>query len=313
MLWNGMFLKSMTLHVARNKVEKTFFIIALCSLFMGMRSISSEISPIEKTEYFSSNRKYVLKLIVENDGLEKPGHCQATLFEVVGINQKTIWSRYLINNYAPNKVFIADSGDYVITMDEWGCIGEFPVVIYGRRGELIRVHNTDSLGLKDDILHIRMVVGNYLWSEDSVILFSPDEEAFLIRLHWGKWIVLELKTGDLIEKATKVAGADLSYDPKWNALEAYKRKALFRGVILMLSSDCAAERKTGAMVCGQEGFRKYVPELRKLLVDKEYLTTNVPKEWTKVYFVRKAAKNALICMGEKVDEVITEELDKGVK
>jgi len=37
----------------------------------------------------------------------------------------------------------------------------------------------------------------------------------------------------------------------------------------------------------------------------------VPKEWTRVYFVRKSAKEALEAMGEKVQAVIIEEPELG--
>ena len=80
-----------------------------------------------------------------------------------------IWSRFLINNHSPVRVFVSDSGKYVVTMDEWHSVGELPVVVYGQRGELIRVHSTDSLGLKDDVLQITITASSYWWNEDSVI------------------------------------------------------------------------------------------------------------------------------------------------
>lgn len=47
------------------------------------------------------------------------------------------------------------AGHYVVTMDEWGSVGKFPVVVYGRNGELIAVHRTESLGLAgEDLLSV---------------------------------------------------------------------------------------------------------------------------------------------------------------
>ena len=72
----------------------------------------------------------------------------------------------------------------------------------------------------------------------------------------------------------------------------------------MLSSKEANERKAGALICGQEKLTMAIPKLRNLLVDKEYVRTNHPQRWTRVYFVRKAAKEALEKLGEETGNVV---------
>lgn len=71
----------------------------------------------------------------------------------------------------------------------------------------------------------------------------------------------------------------------------------------MLSSTEAAERKTAALVCGRERLTTAIPKLKDLLSDQEYFTTNHPKSWTRVYYVRQAAKDALEKLGEDVGHV----------
>jgi hypothetical protein len=234
-----------------------------------------------------------------------------------GLNggQTEVWSRYLINNDAPVRVFVADSGKYVVTVDEWHHVGELPVVIYGWRGELIRVHSIDSLGLKEDDAHIGSTVSSYWWDEDSISFFDSDDEIFFIRLHWGKWIMLKLRNGNLLEKERMVSSVDqqAQYEQKWKDLEEYRTKTLATRAIQMLGSKDAHERKTGALVCGQQRLTDAVPQLRALLKDKEFYTSTVYSttkgdylESTIVLYVRKAAKEALALLGDDVGEVICE-------
>ncbi len=260
--------------------------------------------PVKHTEFHSAAGTHRLKIDPDPDWPDKPGHCRATLYR----GNKEVWSRYLINNHAPVRVFVADSGKYVVTMDEWHSVGELPVVIYGRLGRLVRVHSTDSLGLAEDVLHIKRTVSSYWWNEDSVSFFGPDDETFIIRLHWGKWIVLDLRAGYVMqEEASSRDGLHVRDERKWKALQAYRQKELAARAIAMLSSTDAGERKTAALICGQEKLTQAIPRLRELLNDKESFATDGPAGWTRVYFVRQAAKEALEAMGQAVEHVIVEE------
>ena len=277
---------------------------ATLSCVLATIACADSWGPIEQTEFYSENRKHMLRFEPHPDWPSKPGHCRAVLFK----GGKELWSRYLINNHAPVRVFVADSGDYVLTMDEWHSVGELPVVIYGRRGELVRVHSTDSLGLKDDIEHIKQTVSSYWWNEDSISFFGPDEETFLIRLHWGELILLQLRDGDLMdEEWYGIAKGWLMPEKKWTKLHEFGRTQLQKHAIRLLASKDAQQRKTGAMICGQEKLTEAIPALRELLNDEASFSTNVPEEWTRLYFVRKAAKDALEAMGQEVKGVIVEE------
>jgi len=185
---------------------KTKLIALMIGFFvvLGTALLADEWGPIEQTEFFSPNKRYMLKIVPREDWPIKPGYCKATLFKIDGRERKGIWSRYLINNHAPVRVFVADSGEYVLTMDEWHSVGELPVVIYGPRGDLIRVHSTDSLGLKNDVEHIKKTVSSYWWNEGLISFFGPEEETFFIRLHWGKLVLLGLEDGDLMDEDSRL-------------------------------------------------------------------------------------------------------------
>jgi hypothetical protein len=287
---------------------KQFLNIAFLMCAMPFLAHADTWRAAEKAEFFSENRKYMLKIEPHPDWANKPGHCRATLFR----GKKEIWSRHLINNEAPVRVFVADSGQYVLTMDEWGNVGKLPVVIYGPIGELVRVHSTDSLGFKgDSVGHIKRSISSYWWNEDSVSFFAPGDEKFFIRLYWGKWIVLDLGSGALFEKEQTFFRDDLrrDHEQEWKKLVQYRQKTLAKHAIRLLGPEIAEDRKTGALVSGQEKLREAIPALRKLLDDKEYGSTYTGKDWTRVYYVRKAAKEALEAMGEKVQPVIIEEPD----
>ncbi|MDP8235302.1 MAG: hypothetical protein P9M08_02860 [Candidatus Erginobacter occultus] len=254
-------------------------------------------------EFFSENRRFCLRVDPDPERPHRPGYCLATLYE----GEQIIWSRYLINNLAPISVFVADSGKYVITMDEWTSFGELPVVIYGERGRLIRVHGKDSLGLEDDIMHIKITVSSFWWNEDAISFFAPEEERFFIRLHWGRWIVLDLRRGNLMREDKFIFRDDQreQYRGEWKELVNYREAELARRAIRMLDSEEEPERKTGALICGQEKLTEAIPQLRKLLADPGWFQRGSGKTGTIVLYVRESAREALEAMGERVDGVTT--------
>ena len=148
-------------------------------------------------EISSNNGKFVF--VVTPHGASQPGHCVGALFRIEGKKRTEIWSRCLINDIAPVEIFVADSGEFVVTMDEWHEVGRLPVVIYDFRGGLARVHTTDTLGLKGDVLHITQTVSSYWWNNGSISFFGLEDKTFIIRLHWGKVVFLELRDGDLMD------------------------------------------------------------------------------------------------------------------
>lgn len=107
----------------------------------------------------------------------------------------------------------------------------------------------------------------------------------VIRLGHGKFIGVSLSDSRPVSKLPK-------------ALMAFGKCRSIELSLKLLKSKKPIERQTGAIVCGQEKVRRAIPLLKQLLKDDAYYTTNIPKEGTRVFYVRRAAKTALELMVE---------------
>ncbi|TWT77404.1 hypothetical protein Pla123a_20650 [Posidoniimonas polymericola] len=278
-----------------NTVVEVLRSIVFVAALVGAASSEADFwGRFEETEFYSANNTHLLQVKPHDDWSSKPGHCLATLYRVDGEERIELWSRNLINDYAPVRVLVADSGDYVVTMDEWGELGTLPVVIYGRAGRLIQVHSIESLGLASDQSHIRRTISSSWWSEGAMSFLRPDEETLWIRLHWGKKIAIELRGGELMDAEWRklVRGWHLS-DEKWQSLEAFANKQVPERALRWLDSEDSSRREWGAKICGQERIRGAIPRLRELLNDEKSVLVGNSSGSSEVFPVRVAAKQAL--------------------
>ena len=267
-------------------------------------------SPPERAEFKSSSGKYLLEVIPPDRRKEKSGYCKASLFEIVGDKPKEIWSRFLINPIRPVTAFVADSGKYVVTMDEWGEndeggeeIGKFPVVIYGEQGELIKVHSIETLDLYGIGPFIQSM-SRFWWNENSISFFGPEEEYFFIRLQWGRTFVIELRTGRICVEKTDGEMDNENYcevgGEKWKDLQAYAIQMVKEIVLSKLNSEDPDERKRGALFAGQQMVREAIPRLKELLSDKAYYEPSGEFGLRNESYVSKSAREALKKMGVNV-------------
>lgn len=290
---------------------------AILLLLFGTLSLqASTWKRSEPREFSSSSGSHILKVEPKASNSWEPGHCLGTLFKVSEGRRQQVWSRHLINDNSPYTAFVSDSGNYVVTMDEWGRIGKLPVVIYGSNGELIQVHSCESLGLtgKDigmDIIKIEMSTAGFLWSKDAISFFDPSEEKFLIRLHWGKWLVFDLRTGELFPREPKFSDADFkqAHAEEWQRLDEFKSQTIAARALALLKFPEPEAQKNGILICGQENIREAIPKLKGFLTSPAFYSTGSGNQKIRVYFVRKAAKEALEQMGEKVTGVIIEKTE----
>ena len=218
--------------------------------------------------------------------------------------------RFLINNHAPVRVFVSDSGKYVVTMDEWHSVGELPVVVYGQRGELIRVHSTDSLGLKHDVLQITITASSYWWNEDSLIFFGPDEETLFIRLHWGKLLLLRLRDGDLMNDEWYEMSKGWLIPRKTGKPFTTSRGGKSGSVPCVAGSAVSQERKIAATICGQEKLKEAIPRLRELLADTEhveYFATSAGAAMDSRVPRQRGGQGGLRNMDEACEDVVVEQ------
>ena len=156
-----------------NRIYKALNIVAaLAALTAGGAFADSWLAATEQ-DYYSANEAYYLH-VVPGDGSSP---ARGTLYEAARRegDDAEVWSRWLENPYAPHKVLVADSGEYVVTFDEWGGVGYGPnvVVIYGPEGELVKQFALEDLLTEEEIAAVPQTVSSRWWGGEHYI----DEEA----------------------------------------------------------------------------------------------------------------------------------------
>lgn len=277
-------------------------------LISSLPAVADSWGLLGPREFSSASGSFVLKVSPHEGESYSPGFCKAELFKVTPTGRHAVWMRYLINNEGPVRVFVADSGEYVVTMDEWHHVGDLPLVVYGRDGRLVLAHSIESLGLEKDVLHIKRTVSSYWWNEDSISFFGPNDDYFFIRLHWGKMLLVILDDGDLADDEWyRTNKGWFISEGKWKSLHRFGERTVRESVGKMLNSSDSEDLKTAAKTAGQLKLRESIPQLRELLKDPHsYESKSGDDPWKIVYYVRKAALDALTSMGVAPQGVITE-------
>ncbi|NBK26496.1 MAG: HEAT repeat domain-containing protein [Spirochaetia bacterium] len=191
-------------------------------------------------------------------------------------------------------------------MDDWGSLGDIPIVIYGRNGWLIRVHSLTSLGVGavGDLGRMKTSRSGFYWNEHSIGFFCHDSTVFCVRLQINKMILIELSSGYAYgEDESNIYGLHKTDKNEWEEIVEEARAEVRRMALSFLESDDKDERVTGAIVCGQEKLEESVPLLRKLLDDDAVDERHYPGRSVQVFSVREAALEALKLMGEDVKPV----------
>jgi hypothetical protein len=136
-----------------------FFSLAV--LLAPVAAFADEWLPPTTETYYSSDRRVRLtvtprdianplayfegKVRDEKQAGQRPGSAQTFALGVLerlgdGGHWMVVWDRRLVNDVAPAKALVSNSGRYVVTFDDWYSVGlgENVVVIYGHDGSLIR-------------------------------------------------------------------------------------------------------------------------------------------------------------------------------
>ena len=264
----------------------------------------------EEETHVSGNGLHAVRVKPHPRFLKFPGRCLATLSR----EGRVIWSRTLVNDFFPCYVFVSDSGEYVVTMGEWGDYTRSPLVIYGPGGRLVCVHSPKSLGLLHELM-IMIREGHGIemywhWQRNSVCFFMEEENMFCIRLNSRRIILVQLRDGGIVgdEDAALLDGRVCMPAQEREALEKKATEAIRKQIPAMFSSESPRERETAALVCGQEHLVENVEALRGLLRDDAwYWTKGGDDKTVRVYYVRKATVEALQALKQEVGDVVIEE------
>ena len=259
-------------------------------LVLIVTSLHADWDPPSSKTYESVNGRYVFR-VTPNFGKMPPeiGTCRGQLYRRVDDKLKLQWERPLINNIAPLRAYVADSGKYVVTIGEWGNFEELPVVFYGRHGILINVHG------RTDQIAPRLVIGRAIssggyWLANSLCLFGPDDASFIIRLNTGALVLFETEDGELINKRWKTKWRSFAHQMKlYDEIHAKVSTLVLHEALRLKSSDHPRAREKGQFVLDQQTDAKSVAIIRQI----------AEQEGTESH-VRQAAKQALEELGEPV-------------
>jgi hypothetical protein len=261
--------------------------------------------------YKSDNKKYIFTTVTGNKdksvNKDKSLKCKGKLSS----NEEIIWERFLLNPIAPYQVYVANSGEYVVTVGEAYTYGGCPLVIYDQEGKLIRSHTLASLKSERDPLVFSFCGGT--WHDDYPMFFNNDDSYFLIRKEKGIYVIVDLKTGDVLynQKRSSSAGVSDIPDTQWENIIKAGDESSIKIAMKLLKSFYRDKRVIGCRICGEMKIKESIPILKKLL-SSDYPISSKANDgpWMTVYPIRKAASNALKKMGVKHPKVIFEELDK---
>lgn len=163
-------------------------------------------------DYSSSNGAYRFSVEVAPRRRNVSNRCQGVLKQRVHGEWQTVWEKPLSSKVSPVNAIVHDKGRFVVTFDEWYGIGNNPVIIYNKQGDMVAKLQLNDLGIPHDHPLIQGSVSSYYWNSYAIYLFGPltkDDQAawhnklaetLFIRLHWGEVLAIDLSTGTLISK-----------------------------------------------------------------------------------------------------------------
>ena len=143
-------------------------------------------------KYHSSNKEYYFEVTPRKNSVT---YAEGALYKL-GAEGKyhQVWSSHLSNKVSPERVLVANSGSYVVTLDNWCAAGRGDniVVIYGSGGKLIKKFALREIASKGEI-------GKFKFTSDGV--------------RWGGEHFLYERSGELVLKV-KTGGFNLVSDAK---------------------------------------------------------------------------------------------------
>jgi hypothetical protein len=153
--------------------------------FMANLAVADSWLPPYSRVFASEDGRAGVELLVPKTKSDK---VKLRLFTFDGTDRKVAWERTL--DYVPHRVFVAPSGQAVVTMDMWGRVGyDHALVIYDNKGKTIKDAKLEDLLTQQEISEkVMSTVSSRWWSSDAETKFVEDDVQFEIKLSWGKTI-----------------------------------------------------------------------------------------------------------------------------
>lgn len=111
--------------------------------------------------------------------------------------REKVWEAKLVNT--PYKVFVADDGKHVVTIDTYANLGfKHVLVIYDAKGKVVVDFELEKLFTNDEVdKHVKRTAGSRWWSGDAKFSFDDKRGHFVVNMNWGKEIRVALATGKI--------------------------------------------------------------------------------------------------------------------
>ena len=114
-------------------------------------------------------------------------------------NEKVIWAAKLVN--VPHRVYVADSGKRIATVDTHGGLGfQHVVVLYDEKGKALADFKLEDLFTADEIAkHAPATVSSRHWAGEAAFKFDENAGQFVVTLKWGKVVRIALESGKVLD------------------------------------------------------------------------------------------------------------------
>ena len=147
--------------------------------------------------FASPSGRFGFKLIPDKPALRRDAAPdRAVLFTLDDDGkEQAVWDKRLVNT--PLFVHVADTGEHVVTIDShYNAGGPHSVVLYGPKGVVVADLALEDLLTKDEIAkHVTQSVSSRWWATGADVRIDNHKQRVVIKLTWGKEIVVSLKTG----------------------------------------------------------------------------------------------------------------------
>ncbi len=200
----------------------------------------------------------------------RQGWCLAELYKTNGADRTLVWKRYLINNMAPAKVLVADSGKNVVTLGDWDVFDTVPLVIYGEHGEIVKLLTSDThfRGMVTFDANETGLLGDL--SKRALAYFGPGDTTLSIRLDRNETLMIWLQTGEVMDRDwyAFAKSAQVMTKEEREALDAFASTRPAELAMEYLQSADARLREIGADVARELSLTEAIPRLQELLQEK---------------------------------------------
>lgn len=173
-------------------------------------------------------------------------------------------------------------------------------IIENDSGEILKEFTYEEILLLDDeCLYGIFTTAGSDWFQNSISIITYDDTFYALRTRWGRVVVINLLTNKVLQEIPPETQGQI-------------QNIISQKAVNLLSSKEPRERQTGAIACGQLKLEEAIPQLKQLLNDKSWYTLTKGNESREiVFYVRKAAKEALEKMGIKIEKTTIELSEKG--